>query len=86
MFSDIRGDGRLMLLGCQACQQGEMFPRHPTLRIVDLYHMCIDNKAKGIVPVFKYQKLTYEDYEFLRESVTLGKIECTIIEGEEEEG
>ena len=76
MFTQRQSSGRLILLGCEACQQGEMFPKHPSWRVIDFYHMCIDNKNKGSVPVFKFDKLTSEQFEFLREHVTLGKIEC----------
>jgi len=84
MFTDIRGAGKLVLIGCSKCSLGEMMPRHPTWRAVDLYHFILDNVSKGKIPEFHYPKLTGDDYEYLRENVTLGKIVCNLVieEGE----
>lgn len=79
MFSKVSDGGRTIILGCTHCQLGEKFPRHPTLRVIDFYHMIIDNVVKKSVPTFKFPELLESDYEFLREQVTLGRIECANI-------
>ena len=55
-------------------------------RFVDYYHMLLDNTAKGLIPVFKFQQLTEKDLCYIEDHITLGKVICQeIVEEEVEE-
>jgi len=84
MFTKVQGSGRLVLIGCTKCQQGERLPYHPTWRSIDLYHFCVDNAKKGTIPVFKFPEMTASDYDYIREHITLGKLQVTDIIDDEE--
>lgn len=75
----------LVLVGCTHCQLGELLPKHPTWKAVDLYHCVVDNWRNGKVPEFKYNKLPEKVYDFLQDNVTLGRIVCPDIIPEEDE-
>lgn len=78
----------LVLIGCKVCNLGDLLPRHPTLRSIDLYHAVVDNWREGKIPEWKYDRLPERIYDFLQDNVTLGKIVCREIieeEGDDEE-
>jgi transcription elongation factor Elf1 len=74
MFTKVQGSGKLLLIGCGNCKLGEMLPKHPAWKAVDLYHFVLDNARQGKIPVFKFTGLTFDQHEYLREHITLGKI------------
>jgi len=73
----------LVLIGCKQCGVGDLLPKHPTWKSVDLYHAVVDNWTEGKIPVFKYPRLPEKVYDFLQDNVTLGKIVCYEIIEEE---
>lgn len=85
MFSKIQGSGRLILIGCAQCKLGERLPRQRYYRFIDYYHMLVDNKNDGKVPVFKYKELTEKDLCYIEDHITLGKVVCQEVIEEEEE-
>ena len=75
----------LVLVGCTHCQLGDLLPKHPTWKAVDLYHAVVDNWRNGKIPEFKYDRLPERIFDFLEDSITLGRIVCHNIVPEEDE-
>jgi len=79
MYAEIKGHGRLVLFKCGSCKLGEMLPRVPNVKIIDLYNAVCDNARTKKVPAFKVKRILKKDLAFMRKHISLGKIEAMVI-------